>query len=529
MKFVQRLALCSVLCSVLLFSQRTRPERTHYEETSRYQDVMDFISALKLDSAMMKLTWIGYTAQGKHLPMILFGDIADARPETVRRSGKLVVFIQANIHGGEVEGKEAMLELLRDLRDGKHKEWRRRLIVMIVPILNADGNDMIGLYNRPFQYGPVAGMGQRANGQGYDLNRDHIKLETPEIRAFVKVLNDYDPHITVDLHTTNGSFHGYHITYSFALHPVVDASLDQFTRSVFFPKVEERMRSQRWRIHRYGDYLSETASGTPGYYYWAHEPRYNSNYVGFRNRLAILGESYSYITFPQRIASTKALVVSILDIANGNSLAIKETIRMADAAAMNLRRTDSLCVKAKIVVSDTAQEILLAATREIRNPYSGETMYLMNEDSLRVVTVPEFYGTQVVRAAKVPSHYCIPDSIVDVVTLLRDHGIRVDTVQRTRTLPVQRFRITGNKQSTGEFQRHRMRTLEGEYENVEAEIHRGWFTVTLDQPLSRLAMFLLEPESEDGAVAWNVVDRYLGDGRYYPIYKYCNEQEKDTP
>lgn len=522
MTIVKRYCSIFFLFFSVVFAQQTRPERTNYHETSRYKDVMDFIDSLNFDGTAMKLSWLGYSTQGKRLPMIVYGDVADTEPETIRKSGKLVVYIQGNIHAGEVEGKEAMLELLRELKEGKHSEWRRRLILLIVPIFNADGNDIISLYNRPWQHGPIAGMGQRANAQGLDLNRDHMKLETPEVLAFVKMLNDYDPYVTLDLHTTNGSFHGYHITYSFALNPVIDPGLDDFTRNIFFPKVEQKVESQKWRIHRYGDYLERTLAGKPGYYFWAHQPRFNSNYIGFRNRLAILSESYSYISFQQRIASTKALVISVLDVANGNSIAIKETVQKADESAKNIRQFDSLAVRVEVIESDTAQEILLAPVKEDRNPYTNEIMYLMYEDSVKKIVTAEFYDTRATKKAKVPARYIIPDSLKEVLILLRKHGIQLDTVKETRKITIQRFTITQNKHPEGEFQKHNMRMLEGRFETVEQKISAGSFLVEMNQPLSRVAFYLLEPESEDGAAAWNFLDKYLGDGKYYPILKVLN-------
>ncbi len=519
MNILHRSLLFLFCFSFSAVAQQTRPERTSYEETSRYQDVIDFIRAVTMDTTVMKLSWLGYSSEGKRLPMIVYGDVPDARPESVRKSGKLVVYIQGNIHGGEVEGKEALLELLRELSIGKHAEWRRRLVLLIVPILNADGNDKISLYNRSYQHGPLAGMGERANGQGLDLNRDHMKLKSPEILSFVSMLNAYDPHMTVDLHTTNGSFHGYHITYSFALNPMIDPGLDAYTRNEFFPKVEQKVRSQKWRIHRYGDYLQKTPAGIPGYYFWAHEPRYNSNYVGFRNRLAVLVESYSYITFQQRIASTKAVVTALLDVANGNSIAIKKAAADADAAARALYTMDSLSVGAEVIVSDSAQTILLAAVKKVNNPYSNEPMYLMNEDSLNPIVTAEFYGTRPVKKAAAPLRYLIPDSLENVISLLRQHGIVVDTLKSAGVMKVQQFLISSNKQSEREYQRHKTRKIEGRYETVRKSFPAGTRFVALNQPLSRLAAALLEPESDDGVVLWNVVDPYFGDGKIYPVYK----------
>ncbi|NUN68632.1 MAG: M14 family metallopeptidase [Bacteroidetes bacterium] len=508
-----------LLLTVPLAAQQTRPERTNYEETSRYQDVMDFIGSLKIDDASMKLTWLGYSFQGRRLPMIVYGDVPDARPETISRSGKVVVYIQANIHAGEVEGKEAMLELLRELRGGNHAAWKRRLVLLIVPIYNADGNELVSLHNRPWQHGPMGGMGQRANGQGLDLNRDHIKLEAPETVSFVRMLNEYDPHITLDLHTTNGSFHGYHITYSFALNPMVDEGLDAYTRNEFFPKVTAAMAAKKWRIHRYGDYLERTPAGPAGYYFWAHEPRFNSNYVGFRNRLAILCESYSYLPFRQRIASMKALVVSILDVAGANASAVKSTVAAAERNAMSVRPGDSLSVRAAIVESQPAQEILLAPVIEERNPYSGEVMYRMNEDSLRTIVTKEYYASAPLKRAAAPLQYALPDSLTELAALLQRHGIRIDTLRSPVTVAADRFIITQNRQAEREFQKHRMRTLEGRFVTDTMMLPAGTLLVPMQQPLSRLAFTILEPESEDGAVAWNVLDDRLGNGTEYPIHK----------
>lgn len=128
-----------------------------------------------------------------------------------------------------------------------------------------------------------------------------------------------------------------------------------YTRRNFFPKVEAKVKAQKFRTHPYGDYLEMTPAGKPGFYFWATEPRFNSNYVGFRNRLGILSEAYSYISFKERIAATKALANGILDVANANSIAIKEVIAKADEASKNITKTDSLAVRAEVVESESVR------------------------------------------------------------------------------------------------------------------------------------------------------------------------------
>ena len=197
----------------------TRAERTDYRETSSYLDVVAFLEHAAAASPLVHYTTYGYTTEGRALPLAVVGDIEDPSPASVRATGKTVVYLQGNIHAGEVCGKEALQMLLRDLLAGRHGEWRESMVLLIAPIYNADGNERVTLTNRGRQHGPIGGMGQRPNAQGYDLNRDHMKIESPEARSVARLFSQYDPHVAVDLHTTNGTQHAYHLTYSPPLHP----------------------------------------------------------------------------------------------------------------------------------------------------------------------------------------------------------------------------------------------------------------------------------------------------------------------
>jgi hypothetical protein len=136
---------------------KTRAERTGYQETSRYDDVMQFMRELATASPRIRLSTFGYSFEGRALPLAVVGNIKDVSPAAVLASGKTRVYIQANIHAGEVEGKEAMQELLRALASGEHTAWLDTMILLVAPIYNADGNERINLTNRPAQNGPLGG------------------------------------------------------------------------------------------------------------------------------------------------------------------------------------------------------------------------------------------------------------------------------------------------------------------------------------------------------------------------------------
>src|SRR5262249_1910892 len=151
--------------------------------------------------------------EGRKLPLLILADPPLATAEEAARTKKLIVCAIGNIHAGEVDGKEALLMLARDMGLAQEHRLLKDLVIALVPIINPDGNERMAKTNRPGQVGPEEGMGTRGNANGLDLNRDFIKLETPEVRALVRFLNRWDPALVLDTHTTNGSHHRYTITY----------------------------------------------------------------------------------------------------------------------------------------------------------------------------------------------------------------------------------------------------------------------------------------------------------------------------
>src|SRR5262245_26179182 len=162
---------------------KSRAEQTNFEETSRYEDVLRFIAELQKRTDKLRVESFGKTVEGRDLPLMIFADPPISQPREARASGKPIVFIQANIHAGEVEGKEAMLHLSRRIATGDLKTLLAKLIILVAPIYNADGNEKISTNNRTAQNGPIDGVGTRENAKGFDLNRDYMKLETPEANS----------------------------------------------------------------------------------------------------------------------------------------------------------------------------------------------------------------------------------------------------------------------------------------------------------------------------------------------------------
>ena len=496
---------------------KTRPERTDYRETSHYDDVVAFMDAAAKASSKIHLTTFGKTFEGRALPLAVVG-APDATPEAVKKTGKLRVYIQGNIHAGEVEGKESAQVLLRELAEGKHGDWLDSMVLLIAPIYNADGNERFATNNRGRQNGPVAGQGQRPNAQNYDLNRDHMKLDSPEARAFVKLMTDYDPQVTMDLHTTNGSRHGYYLTYAPPLNPATDPSIIDLLRKDWLPSVTRTIKTKyNWDYYYYGNLEGRDAERA--WRSFDDRPRFNNSYVGLRNRVAILSEAYAYATFQDRITATSRFVEEVLNYARAHAGPIKKLTAEADRRVVV---GSKLALRAEMEKSADAVEILVGDVTEEKNPVSGAVMY-RRSDVVKPETMPEYGTFKATETERVPAAYYVPATLTKAIENLRAHGIVMTPLKTAQTVQIEQFTIQSSKLSERAFEGHNERTLTGSWGPSDRELPAGTMRIDMKQPLARLAFYLIEPRSDDGLVDWNLLDESLGEAvPAYPIVRTRN-------
>jgi hypothetical protein len=496
---------------------QTRPERTGFTETSSYDDVVAFMQAVsKKAPKLITLTEFGKTFEGRAMPLAIVG-AANATPDAVKRAGKLRVHIQGNIHAGEVEGKESALILLREFAEGKHADWLKTMVFIVEPIYNADGNEKMSLTNRGRQNGPVAGQGQRANAQNFDLNRDHMKLESPEARAFVTLMNDYDPQVSMDLHTTNGSRHAYYLTYAPPLNPATDPAIIDLLRKDWLPEVTKAIKTKYdWDYYYYGNF-EQGDKNERAWKSFDSRPRFNNNYVGLRNRVAILSEAYAYATFEDRIKGTSRFIEEVLNYANAHADAIGKLTAAAD------RQTivgTELALRAKMVAAPEPVEILAGDVTTEKNPKDGHDMF-RRADVRKPEMMPEYGTFAATDTERVPTAYYVPATLTKAIELLKAHGVRMTELKAATTVQVEQFQIAAS-QSGRAFQGHAERTLTGTWVAAERQLPAGTIRIDVSQPLGRLAFYLIEPRSDDGLVDWNVLDEAIGDGKVFPIVRSRN-------
>ncbi|HUQ20243.1 MAG TPA: M14 family metallopeptidase [Gemmatimonadaceae bacterium] len=495
-------------------SPRTRAERTDYRETSTYADVLLFIDSLRGRSELAFGT-IGKTTQGREIPYVIASRPRVSTPAEARALGRPIVYVQGNIHAGEVEGKEALLAMLRDLTSPGRTEYLDKLILIAVPIYNADGNEKFAPQevNRTEQNGPEM-VGERPNAQGLDLNRDYIKAEAPETRASLAMFQAWDPDVFVDLHTTDGSFHGYALTYSGSLNPA--APLGVFTRDVILPTLRSRMRSRGFETFDYGNFVSEDTV-SKGWETFDARPRFGTNYYGLRGGISILSEAYSHDPFKRRVESTYAFVDEILKLVSERGTSIRSTTSLSIA---------SVPIRSRVIAAPTPVDVIVERmdrTGDSSRTQPGVPKGVRRSGKFETIRMPVFDRFEPTLFAARPPAYAIAASEHEAVAVLRTHGIIVTPLAVTSTARADRFVVDSAIVAPRLFQKHHEVQLTGRWVTEQRELRAGTYIVRTTQPLGLLAVYLLEPQTDDGIVTWNLFDEAMVFGSSYPVLRVMSE------
>jgi hypothetical protein len=472
-----------------------------------------FLDSLRARGAPYTFGSIGKTVEGREIPYVIASRPLVRTPAEAHRSLKPIVYVQANIHAGEVEGKEALQALLRDLAFAKRPNVLDSIVLIAVPIYNADGNERVGPQERQRseQNGPEL-VGQRPNAQGLDLNRDYVKAEAPETRASLAMFNAWDPDVFVDLHTTDGSFHGYALTYSPSLNPA--AMLGDYTRELL-AELRKRVRARHgYETFDYGNFSdafgNEVSTDTvhSGWYTYDHRPRFGTNYYGLRNQVGILSEAFSHDPFERRVKVTYAFTKELLSL-------VAERGKLGGLAG-----TDRIPLRAGLPATALTQPVafeILARTGDSSRTQPGVPRGLRRTGEFRTRAMPVFDRFVPTLVRRLPEEYVLVGADSAVIERLRLHGIRVDTTGVSRAA-LEEFTVDSLVRLARPFQGHNELRVWGKWK-ASAEAPPRVMIVRTDQRQGWLAAYLLDPESDDSFFTWNLFDATLSRQRLFPVLR----------
>ena len=498
----------------------TVSERSGFQATGRYDEVITMCAAFQQAyPKQVQCVDFGTTPEGRPMKVLVVTGAGAFTPEAARKAGLPVTLIQGGIHAGEIDGKDAGFLALREILEGRAaKGALDKQVLLFVPVFNVDGHERFGKWNRPNQRGPVE-MGWRTTAQNYNLNRDYVKADAPEMQAMLGLVNAWDPLVYVDLHATNGAKFQHDI--SIQVEPVYSGDAE-------FRKAGLALRSNVIKdIAKAGStpqsyYMSFVKQDDPmsGFMDGVSDPRFSTGYFQLRNRMAMLVETHSWKEYPVRVRITRNTVVSVLDQVARHGKTWQQAAFAADARAAKLgNQPMALSYKA----TDKTEMVNFNGYEYTRKPseVSGALMTRYDESRPQVWRVPlrqdivaDFQVTAPRAGYIVPAAYA-----ASVGEKLRQHGVAFRTLEQgVDRFDVETFRADTATLAAGSVEGHQRLTVEGKWKPEARPVVAGSLFVPIAQPKARLVVAMLEPQAPDSLLAWGAFNTAFERKEYMEDY-----------
>ncbi|HEX6043541.1 MAG TPA: M14 family metallopeptidase [Pyrinomonadaceae bacterium] len=500
---------------------RTHAEITDFRETPDYANTIDYAKRLADASPAIEYRGFGYSGQGRELPLLIASETGTFTPEAADAEGKAVVLIQACIHAGEPDGKDAGFALLRDVAITKSAAGLlNNVVLLFIPIYNTDGHERSSPYNRINQNGPTP-MGWRATSTYQNLNRDYMKADTPETRAWLKLWNEWNPDLFIDCHVTDGADYRCNITYHHEHHDGVDDEIVVWERDVFGGKVAPATEAAGNVISWYLEFIDnrDLPRGTRDF---NGSPRFSTGYVPIRNRPGILIETHMIKDYRSRVIGTYDFLKAALEEVNRDPQRLHRLGREADertVAASSSGYDPAKLYPLDFELTDEQTPFKLRAFQYETDDseLSGDLRVVYGREPLDL-TVPMYQTFRVTRAVPPPISYIVPVQWSDVIEVLKAHGLKHHTLAEAVEIEVESYRFENVVWPAGPFEGRHMPRFTAERIIEKRLFHAGSLVVPLAQPLAKVALNLLEPEAPDSFARWGFFNAIFEEKEYGEPY-----------
>jgi hypothetical protein len=499
---------------------RTVAEQTEYRRTATYDETLDFCRRLEAASPLVRYSTFGTSPEGRVLPLLVLARDGLFTPEAARAAGRPVVLVQNGIHSGEIDGNEACLALAREIAvTGSLESLLDRAVLVVIPIYNVDGHAQASRYNRINQDGPEE-MGWRATGQNLNLNRDYLKADAPETRAFLGLFNAWRPDLFVDNHVTDGADFQYDVLYTVEATGYVAPSVGRYVDEVFQPRVRPAMERAGHVVESYFLLRDETDLAK-GIERMVFPPRFSNGFGAIRNRPTILVETHMLKSFRVRIAATYDLLVETLREVNRDPEALRRAVAEADAetSARGATYDAARRVPLRLAVDGMSRTIRFKgkAYRTDTSDVSGGPRVVYRDED-RDFDVALFDRFEATTAVAPPIAYVVPPAWVNVVERLRAHGLELERLESPLTASFETYRLENPAWEPRPFEGRHPVTFQTRAVTERRNLPAGSVVVRLDQEAANVAIHLLEPAAPDSLASWGFFDSVLEQKEYAEGY-----------
>lgn len=539
----------------------TPSEKTDYRTTPRYDETMAYIRRVAAAApGQVKLEPFGKTGEGRTLWTVVVSRDGVFDPAAIHKADRPVVLIQNAIHAGEMDGKDASLALLRDMVITRTRAGLlEKAVIVIIPIYNADGHERVSAYNRINQNGPEK-MGWRANGSNLNLNRDYLKADTPETRAFLKLWNKWLPDFFFDDHVTDGADYQYDITYGVDSGPDVYPPLAKWVRESLYPYVDKSCTAAGHVIAPFINLIDDT-DPSKGISTGQSPPRFSNGYATIQNRPGMLVEMHMLKDYKTRVTGNYELLRTTIEVINRDAAQLVKMNRDNDAATIAMAKNGGRVVLLAEPTDKTAPfEYKGVRAKVAKSEVSGVSVVeYTGEKFTQTVPIQLQENMKVTRSVKMATAYVIPQQWEEVIEVLEDHGLTLKRATKAFTVevglyqcPTPKWQATpfegrhtasldsGDRMSDAGFLQRRTKddTQSGELpractlETRKVEYPAGTVIVPMAQRTAKVAVHFLEPDGPDSAIGWGFFDPIFEQKEYgegYVLEKLAKEMMAKDP
>ena len=513
--------LSGMLCLLMCISCTNVPnpeeyitdcEKSDFVKTPRFEETMAYFQKLADVSSMVKITSFGTSPEGRDLSLVIVDKDGLQSPEAIRQKGRVIILIESCIHSGEPDGKDASMMFLRDMIiHQKDIDLLDDVSFLFIPVFNVDGHENFSATNRINQNGPEE-LGTRNTAQQLNLNRDFLKADAPEMRAWLKLYNRWMPELFIDVHVTNGADFQYVMTYAIDNRgTLMEEGLRKWSLDIYEKQLNERMTEVGFPIFLYASFRKYNAPES-GIIIDTFDPRYSESYAAVHNRLGLLIENHIYKPYKQRVLATIEAFKASARILTENKESLVKTIAQADqhVASPEYRTKPMDLVFAPVNKDSVWVDYLSWARDTVKSDLSGADWVRHNYEkpiTLRCPLITSYEGTS---SVQLPEAYVLMPQWDKVIDLLDLHNIRYSRLTEPKEMTVQTYRYTKATFSTRQSE-GRIPVLKTEY-TTQMETRTcpaGSVVIDMNQPNGRLAAWLLEPSAPGSLVYWGFFNQVV--------------------
>jgi hypothetical protein len=483
---------------------RTAAEIADFRSTPRLDATMAWLERLAGATDQIRIASFGTSPEGRALPVVVASADGSFTPELARERGKTVLWVQAGIHAGEIEGKDAGLALLRDLTvGGRHAGLLEHTVLVFIPVFNVDGHERMGPYHRINQNGPSQ-MGWRATAQDLNLNRDHLKADAPEMRAWLALFQRWQPHLVVDVHTTNGADYEYDLTWYLEEWGNQAEAVRAWQREALVGRV---FPATDRHGHLLGPYINlvDHRDIRKGLVNFGSGPRFSTGYVALHGRPGLLVETHMLKPYEQRVQATHALLLELLRELDARGGALREAVAAGEAAVLARAARDAPEVPVAYRPADEAESFVVrgVAFSQEQSAISGDTWTRYDPSKPVRYEVPFRRAMLPAASARLPAAYVLEASAIEAIARVEAHGLRHFRLPRATTVAARGWRVGNPRWAGAPFEgRIALTAFDAEDLVREIELPPGSVVVPLAQPAADVAVQLFEPQAPDALLRW---------------------------